>query len=947
MNKSTIQIILLITFLFTSCSTSQQLITYQNVTEKPALDLHESIPVDPGVRIGKLDNGMIYYIKKNLKPEKRAELRLVVKAGSVLEDNDQLGLAHFAEHMAFNGTKNFEKQELVDYLESIGMRFGPELNAYTGFDETVYMLQVPTDSVQIVEKAFQVMEDWAHNVSYDDEEIDKERGVIIEEWRGGRGAQARMRDKQLPILFKDSRYAERMPIGKMEIIENFPHETIRRFYRDWYRPDLMAVIAAGDFDRDWIENLIKKHFSGIKPVDNPREHTVYPVPGHDETLFAIATDPEATGSSVSIYYKHDIKPHKTINDYRRMLVDGIYNSMLNQRFYELTKLPEPPFLYGYSSKGRFIRSREFYVLGAGVKDNGIDLGLETLLAEAERVRIHGFTQSELDRQKKEMLRTIERIYNERDKTESQIYVSEYTRNFLLEESMPGIEYEYELYKKYVPGITLDEINDLAGKWIIGRNRVIMVNAPEKSGVTVPAQEDLLAIFDNVSKKDIQPYVDTFIDKPLIADSLNPIPFTEEKEIEDLGVTELRFSNGIRVILKPTDFKNDEVLFTSFSPGGHSLVPDENYIAASTASSVIAESGVGDYNRIELNKFLSGKIVSVSPWINSLQEGISGSASPEDIETMFQLIYLYFTSSRKDSTAFQSFKSRMKGIIENRGAQPETAFQDTVSVTMAQYHHRERPWTMELLEEMNLDISYEFYLNRFADSSDFTFFFVGNFEIYKLKPFIQRYLGNLPALNRSETWKDTGINAPKGIIKKAVYRGLEDKSLVRIIFTGPFTWTRQNRYDIQSMVSVLRIKLREVLREDLGGTYGVGVYSSLSHHPDEEYGITVSFGCDPERVAELITTVMNEIEDIKANGTTDVYLNKVKEAQRREYEVNLKGNSYWLSTLSFYYFHEENPLEILKLEKYIEKLSSEVVQKAAQQYFDMNNYVTVVLYPEKE
>ncbi len=939
--------ILFIIFLFTSCSTVQHDIKTGIEPDTVSLKLYDSLPVDSMVTTGKIENGLTYYIRKNIKPEKRMELRLVVKVGSVLEDDDQQGLAHFAEHMAFNGTKNFEKHELVDYLESIGMRFGPDLNASTSFDETIYMLQVPTDSTEIVEKAFQILEDWAHNVSYEDEEIDKERGVIIEEWRLGRGADARIMDKQLPVLLKGSRYAERLPIGKKEIIEAFPYETIRRFYRDWYRPDLMAVIAVGDFDINWVESLIKKHFSFTSSVDSPRERIEFQVPGHKETLFAIASDPEATGSSVNIYYKHDISPQNTVTDYRSTLVESIYNALLNLRFDELTKQPEPPFLYGYSAKGRFIQTKEFYVLSAGVKDNGIEHGLETLLTETVRVRKYGFTQSELDRQKKEMLRMIESIHNERDKTESWNYASEYTRNFLHGEPIPGIEYEYEMYKKYVPGITLDEINNLAEKWIINHNCIILVDSPEKPDVTLPDRDTLLAVLEKVNNKDIQPYIDSFTEKPLVSDNLNPVSVIEEKKTEDLGITEWTLSNGIRVILKPTDFKNDEVLFTSFSPGGHSLVTDEDFIAAATASSVITESGVGDFNQIELNKLLSGKIVSVSPWITSLQEGISGSASPKDIETMFQLIYMYFHSPRKDSTAFQSYKTRMKGYIENRSADPETALNDTITVTMADYNPRVRPWTLELLDEMNLDISYTIYKDRFADSSDFTFFFVGNFETEKLKPFVQTYLGNLPSLRRNETWKDTGIEAPEGVIKKAVYKGLEEKSQVQIIFTGPFEWNRQNRYDIQSMVSVLRIKLREVLREDMGGTYSVGIQASISHYPDQEYEITISFGCDPERVEELIKTVISEIENLKVNGTTETYLNKVKESQRREYETNLKQNSFWLSNLSFYLFHDENPQQILELEALIEKLSSEAVRQAAQKYFDLNNYVTVVLYPENE
>ena len=947
MNKTLRIMLLLLAVLFLAvCSTTRQAVEPATKTAPArAMEPDDLIPVDPDILIGRLENGLTYYLKNNYKPEKRAELRLVVKAGSVLEDDNQRGMAHFAEHMAFNGTENFNKQELVDYLESIGMRFGPDLNAYTSFDETVYMLQVPTDSVEIVETAFQILEDWAHRVSYEGEEIDRERGVVIEEWRSGRGASARMFDKQFPILLQASKYADRLPIGKVEVIESFEHDTLRRFYRDWYRSDLMAVVAVGDFDRSLFEQLIREHFSRLSPVKNPRKRTSFPVPGHEETLFAIATDPEATSTSVGIYYKHDVEPENRVADYRRNIIEGLYNAMFNQRLEELTKQADPPFLYASSGSGRFIRTKEFYVLSAGVKENGIERGLETILTAAERIRRYGFSDSELDRQKKETLRSMERAYNERDKSESYRFAAEFIRNFLMGEPIPGIEYEYELFKKYVPGITLEEVNALAERLITDQNRVITVNGPEKTGVAIPGETELLAVFDSVAQKTIEPYVDTFSEKPLIATPLSPLPITDEREIEELGVTEWRLANGITVVLKPTDFKNDEVIFTSFSPGGSSLVPDENIIPATTATSVVTEGGVGDFTKIDLEKALSGKVVSVSPWISELQEGISGSASPRDLETMFQLIHLYLTVPRRDSEAFQSYTSRIKGYIENRSASPEAAFSDTIMVTMTQYHPRVRPWTLHLIDEMDLDASYAIYRDRFADAGDFTFFFVGNFAPDTIRPLMERYLGSLPSQNREETWLDTGIEPPKGVIAKSIYRGIEDKCRVSITFTGPFSWNRQNRYDLQSMIGVLRIRLREVLREDMGGTYGVGVSASFSHYPDQEYTISIGFGCDPERAEELITSVFSEIETIKETGAGEEYLTKVKENQRREHEINLKQNSFWLSNLSFYYYHGEDPLQILEFDSYVDGFSSATVQTAARQYFDMNNYVRVVLYPE--
>jgi len=910
-------------------------------------EMSAPLPFDDAVTKRRLENGFTYYIRANHKPENRMELRLVVRAGSVLEDDDQQGLAHFLEHMAFNGTEHFEKQELVDYLESIGMRFGPDVNASTGFDQTVYMLQVPTDDAGIVATAFQILEDWAHNMTLDGGEIDRERGVIIEEWRQGRGAAARMRDKQLPVLFDGSRYAERLPIGKPEIIRNFDHDTLRRFYRDWYRPDLMAVVAVGDFDPDVIERNIREHFSRLAMPDDPPERTVYPVPDHEDILFAIATDPEAAGSNAAVYYKHDVRPETTERDYRRSIVESLYNGMFNMRLTELSRQSDPPFLYGYSGSGRFVLSKEIYMLGVGVEDNGIPRGLEAIYTEAERVARHGFTATELERQKKERLRGMERAYNERDKTESGAYANEYVRNFTVDEPVPGIEAEFELHRRFLSDITLDEVNRLAGSLITDDNRVVMIGSPEKPDVSVPDEAGILAILESVEGKTIEPYEDEVDDRPLVSETPEPSPVVDENRIEEIGVTEWRLANGVRVVLKPTDFKNDEIRFTSYSPGGHSLVDRDGYIPAVTAASLMREGGIDGFDRNGLDKKLSGKVVSVGPWIDELQEGISGGASPRDAETMFRLIYLYFTEPRKDPEAFQSYLSRMNGYIENRSASPETAFFDTLGVTLAGYHYRSRPWSPELLAEMDLDASYAIYRDRFADAGDFTFFFVGNFDPAAIRPLVETWLGGLPAAGREETWRDVGIDYPKGVVEKTVNRGIEQKSRVSIVFTGAIPWSRQNRYTIGSMTDALQIKLREVLREDLGGTYSVGVSQSVFHYPDEEYRITVSFGADPGRVDELTSVVFAQIDSLRTVGIDQSYIDKVRETQRREREINLENNDFWLNILKTYYYHGEDPVDILAFDELIDSLDVDAVRRMANRCFDMNRYVKVVLYPENE
>ena len=946
LNRTTIwSIVSLAAITLIACAGSMKTATDDSsTTTAPSLDDHLS--VDSLVVAGRLDNGFRYLIRVNKKPETRAELRLVVDVGSVLEMDEEQGLAHFVEHMAFNGTEHFAKQELIDYLEAIGMRFGADLNAYTGFDETVYMLTVPTDSTHFVEQGFQILEDWAHGLTFDAAEIDKERGVVVEEWRLRKGANQRMWEQQAPILFKDSRYAERMPIGRKAILDTFQHDTLRGFYQKWYRPELMGLIAVGDFDPVWIEEKVVEHFSTLSAGAEEPERVTYPVPDHEETLFAIASDPEATGSAVNVIYKLPVQDTGTVGAYRRSLIESIYHSMLNKRLNELLQKAEPPFLYGYSSQGRFVRSKGFFILGAGVADNGFDKGLEALLTEASRVRQFGFTRSELRRQKAQMLRGMEQAYRERDKSQSGGFAAEYVRHLLKGEPIPGIGKEFELYQQLLPSIEVEEVNVLASAWVGEENRVIMVDSPEKADLEVPDEEDLRAVFARVEEKVIEPYQDDVSDEPLVAQVPEPAQIVERDSIPELGVTTWKLSNGIRVFLKPTDFQNDQILFEGYSPGGHSLVADEDYIAATTATAVVEKGGIAEFSLIELQKKLSGKVVRVSPWIGGLREGISGSASPEDLQTMFELVYAYVTTPRADSAAFQAHQSRMRGFIENRSANPEAVYGDTVRVTMAQHHNRARPWSLELIEEMDLEKSMSIYRQRFADTSDFTFIFVGNFTLDGIEPLVRTYIGGLPAGTRVESWRDVGIDPPSGIVEKTVRRGLEPKSRSRIFFNGPFDFDGwRNDFTLEAMGDILQIKLREVLREDLGGTYTVGVGASASHYPEEEYSISLTFSCDPERVEELTGVIFEQIDSLKTAGTTDVYLDKVKEITKREREVAMKENRFWLNGLGWVDFHGLDPRRYLRYSDMVDSVSVEAVQEAAQKYFDMSNYARFVLLPE--
>lgn len=906
--------------------------------------LADTLPVDPNITVGRLPNGLTYYIRVNKKPEARAELRLAINAGSVLEDEKQRGLAHVVEHMAFNGTRNFKKQELVNYLESIGMRFGADLNAYTSFDETVYMLTVPTDTGKALERGIQILEDWAHGVTFDPQEIDKERGVVIEEWRLGQGAQERMRDKYFPVLFSKSRYAERLPIGTRESLSSFKHGDLVRFYRDWYRPDLMAIVAVGDFDMQRVEQLIKTHFSRLA-ARRGAARVLHPVPDHDSTLVTIVTDKEATVASVAVYNKLPVQPDKNVGDYRLALARQLFTQMLNARLRELTQTANPPFIGASAGQGSLIRAKEAFVLSAATKDDAILRGLEAVLTEATRIQRHGFTQTELDRAKQNLLRSYEQAYAEREKSESGDYAGEYVDAFLEGEPIPGIAVEYELAKQLTPQISVDMVNALLKDWVSDRNRVVVIQAPQKESIKVPATADVLQTIARVRSQELKPYEDRVATGSLVPNPPAAGAIVAEKRDTTTGITEWKLSNGVRVLLKPTDFKADEVLVRAYSPGGTSLVSDQDFISATTATFLVGMSGIGGFSAIELGKALAGKAVRVTPFIADRQEGFSAQASPKDLETMFQLIYLHATAPRRDSTAFQSLRMRLAAVLENQTASPEAAFRDTLEVTLAQHHFRARPFTVETLQEIDMERALSVYRDRFADASDFTFVIVGSFSIDTIKPLVLQYLGGLPATQRSENWRDVGVRPPTGVITKTVRKGVEPKAGTQIIFTGPLDYSIENRMAISLMMDILEIRLRDVLREDLGGTYGVDVGYSTSREPTPNYTINISFGSDPARLDSLTETIFAEIAKLRTKGVTAEEVAKVKETQRRGWETNLKQNGYWLGQIVARDTGNEPLADVLTFPARLQKITAAQIREAAS-LLRADNYVRVSLVPEK-
>lgn len=913
------------------------------------LSLEKKLPQDEAVITGKLKNGITYYIRHNEMPENRIEFRLALNAGSIVEDDDQQGLAHFIEHMCFNGTEDFNESELIDYLEKSGVDFGADLNAYTSFDETVYMFQMPADRQGLIDSGFMVLENWAHKVSLDNVEIDKERGVIKEEWRLGLGAQERMMKEYIPILFSGSKYANRLPIGKIDIIDTAHYDVVKRFYHDWYRPDLMAVIIVGDVDPAYAEEQIKKHFGKIKAPKNERERVEFEVPDNEEPLVAIATDPEATMNMASVMFKRPKKLVKTNGDYRDKIITDLYVKMLNARLYEITQKPDAPVLYGGVGYGGFIgRSIDTYSMYAVPKPNMIDDAVKLLVEENERVKEFGFTADELKRKKAELLSDVEKAQQEKDKTESRRFVQEYLNNFLESEPIPGIDYELELTKQYLPNIKVEEINKLAEELITDKNMIVLITGPEKEGVIIPTKDEILNVIETAKSAELTAYAEEKVGESLINKEIKPGKIVDIKENKDFGFYVLKLSNGAEVTVKPTDYKNDEILMSCYAPGGLSLADDDNVINAEFASQIMSMSGLGDFNDVSLNKFMTGKKVSVNPNIGELSQGLQGNSVNKDLETMFQLIWLNFTSPRKDTTALKTFKSQMITQFKFMMSNPQMAFFKKFREMSTSNNPRVIiiP-TEDQLNSIDLDKTYDFYTSLFNNAGDFKFFIVGSFDMETIKPLIEKYIASLPNNGVSTKWIDRNIKFPDGISEETVYKGTEPKSMVGIMMKDDFDYTMKNRLELQMAVKILSIRLRETMREDQGGVYGVQVQQNASKYEKPDYSVFVAWGCSPDNVDTLVNTVFTEMEKLKTKPCDDVNLEKAVETYVRDLESNQEKNKYWLGKLKSAEWDNTKLYSVDELQKLVKSITKDDIQKAANKYFNENHYLKVVLRPEEK
>lgn len=908
-----------------------------------------TIPNDPSVKMGKLPNGLVYYIKKNTEPKNRAELYLGNKIGSLMENDDQLGLAHFTEHMAFNGTKDFPKNEIINYLQKAGVRFGADLNAYTGFNQTVYQLPIPTDSAEVFKTGFKILANWAGKVTMDGKEIDNERGVIIEEDRQrGKDAGERIRKQLLPLLLGNSQYAKRLPIGDVQLLQNFTHDKIRNFYKDWYRPNLQSVIAVGDFDVNEVEKLIIANFSGLTNPANERARPYYDIPDNAQPLIKLVTDKEQPYNVAQVIYKQKQGTIKTEGDYKIQLTQNLINSMIAARLAEITQKGNAPFLFAQSSYAPY-QGGLVWGLSAlqtvAVAKTGAELqkAIVAAIAENERMAKFGFTAGELETAKKKMEAGVEKQFKEKDKTKSAVYVQQYLNNFLIGTAMPSAEHSYELSKKILQHITLADINAAAKAMVTKTNQIVVVQAPEKEKENLPTEAALLAAIKTAGNG-VTPYVDNTVNKPLIAQAPKAGTIVNETKNDKIGVTSLTLSNGVKVVLKPTDFKNDQIIFTSFAKGGSSLAKDDDFQSADNAN-LIAQSGVGDFNPTQLSKYLAGKTASAGAYINDLYQGFSGSASPKDLETAFQLIYAYATNPRKDVEIFNKNISDFKVITANKNSSPTSVFADTVQAVMSNYHKRGMPTNLSDIDKINLDKAYAFYKDRFADASGQTFVFVGNFDVEKIKPFITTYLASLPSLNRNENFVDNGINPPTGKVSKAVKKGLEDKVTVQLVFHDKYTYNAENNVMLDALKASLDIKITERLRKKESGVYSPGVSLSVQKYPTAQYFFTISFNCAKANVEKLINAALEEVAAFKQNGVTAEDLQKFKSEELRQEELSLRENAFWVNYLTNSLKYGENLDQVLGNTARINGVTVEATKAAAQKYLNGDNYIRLVLLPE--
>jgi zinc protease len=895
-----------------------------------------ALPLDPSVSTGTLSNGLSYYLKRQKPKDQRVLLMLVVKAGSLDEADDQRGAAHFIEHMAFNGTRRFAKQALIDFLEKSGLSFGSDLNAATSFDRTQYQLSVPTDDPKLLATALDILEDWASAVTFEPEAVVSERPVVLSEWLARRGMARRVAEQTRDLVLAGSRYIERDPIGDKATLEQMGRQHLVEFYERWYRPERMAVVAVGDIEPASIEAAIRERFSRLSP--GPAVSRVAAdVPLQKGPVAAVITDPELPASSVGVVFEAPGHPWKTEADFRAQLLSGLGSQMLDRRFAEIAQRPDAPFTGAASSLAfGMLGKLDLLQVGARAKAGQIPASLDVLLTELERVKRHGFTAGELARTKTEYARSLEHRVAGKDTVPLMPIAAGLANSFVTGEAFTAPELDRELGLRLLGEVSERDVTAaIVARTLGGRELVIASGAARDA---MPEKSSLLTAITTAEQAPVEAYEDRLVSTELLPRAPLPGRIVSEKRVEEVGVSVWTLSNGARVVLKPTDFSEDEIVEQSTSFGGNGRVPRQDFASARFATDIVRAGGVGEFDRQALIKALAGKVVSVAPWIDELSEGIGGRAAPKDVETLFQLIYLYATAPRRDEPAFEAWRAGVREQLRNRDVDPGAVFGDAVARQVWGDEPRRSAPTAASMDQVKLDTALKFYAERFADVSDFTFVFVGKIDEAAFRPLVERYIASLPGKGRKEAYKDVGLHRHKGITRVAVQAGKEDKSSVMLMFHGESKWSEHAHTDLSSLESYLTIRIREVLRERLGGVYTPYVSSSFERLPFNSYSLVISFECKPAEADMLEQAARDVIADVKKSGIDENYVLKLKSQRTRNLEESYRTNGFWLGRLVSKYRLGEDPREILILTALTERVTSDNVRLAARKFLRDDQYI---------